>query len=187
VARAAPCGPVRGLGRVHADGWCLERRDATLAWAAAELRVGNPGAVIGPVTELIEQYPLVESLPAMLMRALHAAGRRIDALDCYTTTAQRLDVELCTSPGAELKAVHQAILRGETDLPRRSRDVLIAQNSAEGVPGTRRTQTPAKSGWAGTRAVLRQAPARALPGEHRAIVCAAAAAGLRWAECAGLP
>jgi DNA-binding SARP family transcriptional activator len=97
--------------------WDLEYRDAVLAWASAELQVNNAGAVIGPLVGLIDRYPLVESLPAMLMRALYVAGRRVEALDCYAAAAHRLEVELCTSPGAELKAVYQAILRGDDPTP----------------------------------------------------------------------
>jgi len=99
------------------DTWHSEYKDAVLAWAHAEIQTGNPTAVIGPLTDLIDRYPLVEALPAMLMRALYAAGRRTDALDCYSATARRLDEELAERPGAELKAVYQAILRRDAAVP----------------------------------------------------------------------
>jgi DNA-binding SARP family transcriptional activator/tetratricopeptide (TPR) repeat protein len=111
--------PLAGLSAEWAvrarDAWCLERRDAVLAWARTELQVGNPGVVIGPLTALIGDYPLDESVPAMLMRALYAAGRRIEALDSYAATAQRLDAELAATPGAELRAIYQTILRDDVD------------------------------------------------------------------------
>lgn len=99
------------------DAWDAEYRDAVLGWAYAELEIGNPLAVIGPLTELIKRYPLFEALPAMLMRALYAAGRRTDALACYAAARQRLEEELAEQPGAELKSVYQAILRHETNVP----------------------------------------------------------------------
>ncbi|WP_089155429.1 AfsR/SARP family transcriptional regulator [Micromonospora sp. NBS 11-29] len=99
------------------DAWHGEYRDAVLGWAYAEIRAGDPSTVVGPLTELVSRYPLVEALPAMLMRAHYAAGRRADALDCYTTTRARLEEELAEKPGAELQSVYQAVLRREADLP----------------------------------------------------------------------
>jgi len=90
-----------------------QRLDAVVLWAQAELRVGDPGQVIAPVTDLIGEYPLVEPLTGVLMRALHAAGRTGEALDCYTGLRKRLVQELGTEPGADLQGVHQAILRGD--------------------------------------------------------------------------
>ncbi|MFI9531345.1 ATP-binding protein [Micromonospora rosaria] len=99
------------------DAWYGEYRDAVLGWAYAEIRAGDPTMAVGPLTDLVSRYPLVEALPAMLMRAHYAAGRRTDALDCYATARARLDEELAERPGAELQSVYQAILRREPDLP----------------------------------------------------------------------
>jgi DNA-binding SARP family transcriptional activator/tetratricopeptide (TPR) repeat protein len=92
--------------------WQQQRLDLVAAWADAELRTGNPGTVIGALIDLTGEYPLVEPLAAVLMRALHAAGRTADALDVYTTTRQRLADELGADPGAELREVHRQVLRG---------------------------------------------------------------------------
>jgi len=97
------------------EGWQQQHRDAVLAWARAELHLGNPAAVIPVLTELVGEHPLVEPLTAALMRALHAAGHSAEALECYTSTRQLLAEELGVDPGAELQALHQAILRGESD------------------------------------------------------------------------
>jgi DNA-binding SARP family transcriptional activator/tetratricopeptide (TPR) repeat protein len=97
--------------------WYGEYRDATLGWAHAEIEAGNPTAVFGRLNDLIGRYPLVEALPAMLMRALYAAGRRTEALACYAASRQRLDEELAEKPGPELQAVYHAVLRREADLP----------------------------------------------------------------------
>ncbi|MGX7673340.1 tetratricopeptide repeat protein [Plantactinospora sp. DSM 117369] len=89
--------------------------DAVLAWAQAELQVGNPTVVVGPLTDLLDEYPLVEPLTAALMRALHATGRDAEALDRYAATRQRLADDLGVDPGAALRGLHVAILRGELD------------------------------------------------------------------------
>jgi DNA-binding SARP family transcriptional activator/tetratricopeptide (TPR) repeat protein len=96
--------------------WAQERLDAMVAWAQAELQVGNAQAVVASLGELAGEYPVAESVTAMLMRALHAAGRPAEALDRYRKTRQRLVDELGTDPGPDLQAVHQAILRGDLDI-----------------------------------------------------------------------
>ncbi|MFJ9562259.1 AfsR/SARP family transcriptional regulator [Streptomyces fuscichromogenes] len=108
--------PLAGLDGLWAaqvrEAWRRQHVDAAVAWAQAESRVSDPVAVIGPLTELLETYPLVEPLTEALMRALHAAGRSAEALDCYAAVRKRLAEELGTDPGAELRKVHEAILRG---------------------------------------------------------------------------
>ncbi|MFE4967075.1 BTAD domain-containing putative transcriptional regulator [Streptomyces sp. NPDC056660] len=108
--------PLAGLGGQWAaqvrEAWRRQHVDASVAWARVESRVSDPVAVIGPLTELLDAYPLVEPLTEALMRALHAAGRSAEALDCYSAVRKRLTEELGTDPGAELRKVHQAILRG---------------------------------------------------------------------------
>jgi DNA-binding SARP family transcriptional activator len=98
------------------EGWRQLYLDAVVPWARSELALGRPDRVIGQVRDLLASNPLVEPLVATLMRALAAVGRDAEALECYAVTRSRLVEELGTEPGAELQAVHQAILRGE--LPR---------------------------------------------------------------------
>jgi DNA-binding SARP family transcriptional activator/tetratricopeptide (TPR) repeat protein len=95
--------------------WGLERLDAAVDWACAELRLGRHEQVIGPVRALVADYPLAEALVAVLMRALAGAGRMAEALDCYAAVRARLVEELGADPGAELQGLHQAVLRGELD------------------------------------------------------------------------
>ncbi|MGC4862145.1 tyrosine-type recombinase/integrase [Micromonospora sp. DT41] len=63
---------------------------------------------------------------------------------------------------------------------------LLAVNPCEGVRVPRN-----RAGEAGATTISREAFLSrllpAVPAEHRGIVCAAAGAGLRWGECAGLP
>ncbi|MGX9889458.1 AfsR/SARP family transcriptional regulator [Streptomyces sp. NPDC002276] len=96
--------------------WQRRRVDAVVGWARVELRRGDPDAVIGPLADLLAEYPLVEPLAEMLMRTLHDAGRGAEALDRYATVRRWLAEELGAEPGPALRTVHQAILRGHRPL-----------------------------------------------------------------------
>jgi DNA-binding SARP family transcriptional activator/tetratricopeptide (TPR) repeat protein len=109
--------PVAGLaGRWAAevrDIWSRMHMDAMMAWADAEVDAANPGPAVDALTELAADHPLVEPVTAALMRALYAAGRCVDALDCYTRMRRRLVDELGVEPGAQLRAAQRIVLRGE--------------------------------------------------------------------------
>lgn len=112
--------PLAGLpgawaGRVR-DSWHRRRLDAVVQWAQIEFRFGHPAAVIAMLPDLVAEYPLVEPLETLLMRALHAVGRGAEAVDRYAAIRQRLADELGADPGPELRALHQAVLRGESPL-----------------------------------------------------------------------
>jgi DNA-binding SARP family transcriptional activator/tetratricopeptide (TPR) repeat protein len=93
-------------------GWNRERLSAVVAWAESELDTGNPGVLLGPLGDLAGEYPLVESIVVVLMRALYATGRAADALDCYADLRRRLADELGTDPAPATRAAYDAILRG---------------------------------------------------------------------------
>jgi len=116
--RGTPLADVPGewAARVR-EGWQQQRVDVVLGWTQGELRLGRPEVVIAALTEMISEYPLVESRVAVQMRALHAAGRGAEALETYARTRQRLADQLGADPGAELRGLHQALLRGELDPP----------------------------------------------------------------------
>jgi DNA-binding SARP family transcriptional activator/tetratricopeptide (TPR) repeat protein len=97
--------------------WRQEYLETAVAWARAELGVGNPAATIGTLTMLADEYPLAESVSAALMQALCAARRPADALDRYARARQRLADELGVDPGAELQAAYQAALRAASHPP----------------------------------------------------------------------
>jgi DNA-binding SARP family transcriptional activator/tetratricopeptide (TPR) repeat protein len=104
--------------------WHRRRLDAAVRWGELELRLGRPDAVVSAMSDLVGAYPLAEPLEALLMRALHAAGRDAEAVDRYATVRRRLADELGTDPGPELRDLHGAILRG--DLPAASRPPPVA-------------------------------------------------------------
>jgi DNA-binding SARP family transcriptional activator/tetratricopeptide (TPR) repeat protein len=92
------------------------RVDATVSWADVELRAGRPELVIDQLSRLVHEHPLLEKPVAALMRALAADGRTSEALEHYAAARRRLADELGTDPGAELSALHTALLR-ETPAP----------------------------------------------------------------------
>jgi DNA-binding SARP family transcriptional activator len=108
--------PLAGLPGEWAErtrsAWSQQRLDAVAMWARLELRRGNHAAIIHTIQDVLCDHPLVESLAAVLMLALHAAGRPADALGWYTAFRRRLVDELGAEPGAELRAAHRAVLTG---------------------------------------------------------------------------
>src|SRR5215472_15445216 len=115
------------------DSWEEERLDAAVAWAQAELRMGRPGEVIGPVRELVVGHPLKERLIGVLMHALAAAGRDAEALECYAIARSRLVEALGAEPGRELRGVHLAILKGERPAPPKG-EALVAGSASRSGP-----------------------------------------------------
>jgi DNA-binding SARP family transcriptional activator/tetratricopeptide (TPR) repeat protein len=116
--RGAPLAGIPGAWAAQVRESCHRLRlDAVVQWAEAELRLGRPGPVISALPDLVAEYPLVEPLEGLLMRALHAAGRDAEATDRYTAIRRRLADELGADPGAELRGLHEAILRGELPPP----------------------------------------------------------------------
>ncbi|MDX3078594.1 AfsR/SARP family transcriptional regulator [Streptomyces sp. MI02-7b] len=97
--------------------WHRKRLDAMIGLAQAEVRLGNAAAVVGPLTDLIAEHPLVEPLAAVLMQALHGSGRTAEALDRYALTRTLLADSLGIDPGQELQRLHEALLRGELEQP----------------------------------------------------------------------
>ncbi len=59
--------PLSGLNGEWAarmrEAWRRQHQDAAVGWARAELRHGDPAAVIGPLTGLLGEYPLAEPSP----------------------------------------------------------------------------------------------------------------------------
>lgn len=77
----------------------------------AELGLGGSGPAIGELRDLVAAYPLRERLRGQLMRALHAAGRRAEALAVFAEGRRLLADELGVDPSPELAALHLALLR----------------------------------------------------------------------------
>ncbi|WP_410670418.1 BTAD domain-containing putative transcriptional regulator [Amycolatopsis sp. cmx-4-68] len=84
----------------------------------AELTAGRHGELTGELQAMITEHPLRERLAAQLMTALHRAGRQGDSLEVYRRLRATLVEELGVEPGAEVRRVHAAVLRGEDPVPR---------------------------------------------------------------------
>lgn len=79
-----------------------------------ELRQGRHGELVGELVTLTAQHPLRERLWAHLMTALHAGGRRADALEAYQSVRRRLAAELGIDPGPGLQELYGQILSGRS-------------------------------------------------------------------------
>jgi DNA-binding SARP family transcriptional activator/Tfp pilus assembly protein PilF len=123
--------------------WRQQHLDAVLAWARAELRTGNPAAVVLPLTDLVGDHPFLEPLVAVLMRALYLSGDATQALDLYAVTRRGLVEELGVEPGAELRRVHQGILRDDLD-PHDPHETPAPAAPAPVVPPAAAAQVPAQ-------------------------------------------
>ncbi|QXV61775.1 BTAD domain-containing putative transcriptional regulator [Amycolatopsis sp. TNS106] len=83
----------------------------------AELSDGRHGELAGELQAMITEHPLRERLAAQLMIALHRAGRQADSLAVHRDLRATLVEELGVEPGAEVRRVHAAVLRGEDPVP----------------------------------------------------------------------
>jgi DNA-binding SARP family transcriptional activator len=88
-----------------------ERRLAALEERAeADLALGRAADLVSELTALVAEHPLRERLRALLMRALHRAGRRSEALEVYQDARRTLIDELGLEPGPELRRAQDAVL-----------------------------------------------------------------------------
>ncbi|MFI6300978.1 BTAD domain-containing putative transcriptional regulator [Amycolatopsis thailandensis] len=93
----------------------------------AGLKLGRHEDVLAGLREVVEDQPLRERPRALLIRALHAAGRQADALTAFEDARRVLADELGADPGPELAAAHLAVLRGETPTVKATTAPLPAQ------------------------------------------------------------
>ncbi|MGM1060376.1 BTAD domain-containing putative transcriptional regulator [Saccharothrix sp. Mg75] len=80
--------------------------------AELALGLGRHTEVVTALTPLVVEHPLREGLQALLMTALHAAGRHAEALEVFRNTRRVLADQLGIEPGAELLEVYQRLLHG---------------------------------------------------------------------------
>ncbi|MCE7006694.1 tetratricopeptide repeat protein [Kibdelosporangium philippinense] len=86
-----------------------------------DLSLGRHRDLIAELREIVAAEPNRERFTAHLMLALYRSGRQADALAVYDENRRFLASELGLSPGSELRALHEQILRGDAalDLPER--------------------------------------------------------------------
>ena len=98
------------------------RRLEELRLAAAELAIeadlatGHHHELVGEIEALIAENPLRERLHGQLMLALYRCGRQAEALEAYRDARTTLVEEIGVEPSADLRDLHEAILRQEPSL-----------------------------------------------------------------------
>ncbi|MFH0178692.1 BTAD domain-containing putative transcriptional regulator [Streptomyces cacaoi] len=81
-----------------------------------ELALGRADRTIAPLLAHVAAHPLRERPRALLMTALFRTGRVSDALRTYQQGRAALRDELGIDAGPELRALHRAVLTGDTAL-----------------------------------------------------------------------
>ncbi|MBW0093922.1 winged helix-turn-helix domain-containing protein, partial [Pseudonocardia sp. KRD-184] len=80
------------------------------------LGIGRHGEVIADLGPLVASEPTQERLVGLLITALYRDGRQTEALEVFARTRAVLDDELGLEPSAELRALHQRVLRQDPRL-----------------------------------------------------------------------
>lgn len=110
-----PHGPSLHTAATH---WEEVRLAALEARIRADLRLGQHHALVGELRSLTDEHPLNEDLHAQLMVALYRTGRHADALLAYGRLREKKVNELGIEPGANLRRLHQRVLKGDSALLR---------------------------------------------------------------------
>ena len=82
----------------------------------ADLAAGRHGEVIGELEALVAEDPLREQLHAQRMLAFYRSGRQAEALQAYREAREVLVEQIGVEPGPELRRLHAAILRQDSEL-----------------------------------------------------------------------
>ncbi|MFE6195931.1 BTAD domain-containing putative transcriptional regulator [Streptomyces sp. NPDC057838] len=88
---------------------------AVTAAATAALRCDRPGSVLPAVRQAVERHPFHEQLLAQAMQLLTADGKQAEAVTLYHRFRTDLQSALGLSPGKDVRAAYDHILRGSRD------------------------------------------------------------------------
>ncbi|GAA0925716.1 AfsR/SARP family transcriptional regulator [Nonomuraea longicatena] len=106
-----------GLPGEYAAGrrvWLAERRTTVLeSLLEDEVGRGRHAECLAELTALRAEHPLRERLTGLLMRALHAAGRRSEAAGVYADTRRLLDERLGVEPSRALSETYREIVAAD--------------------------------------------------------------------------
>lgn len=112
--RGEPFSGVPGPFAEHMrTGWAERRVAAVEALATSRLVLGAHVELAAELGALVQDYPLRESLRALLMIALSRGGRQAEALAVFRDARETLLRELGTKPGAALRQAHAVVLSGD--------------------------------------------------------------------------
>jgi peptide/nickel transport system substrate-binding protein len=106
----------------------------------ADLAAGRNQPALGELGRLLDEHPLRERFHAQRMLALYRAGRQAEALEAYTAARRRLVDDVGLEPGAELRELHERILRQDPAL-RLPSAATAAPPAAEPEPAPARRTT----------------------------------------------
>ncbi|MDH6139718.1 DNA-binding SARP family transcriptional activator/RecA/RadA recombinase [Kitasatospora sp. GP30] len=106
--------PSDRLHREQAERLADHRLQAMEARVTAELRLRRR-SMVAELYALTAAHPGRERFWAQLMTALYQEGRQAEALTVYQRVRRALDEELGILPGAELRELHQRILRADLE------------------------------------------------------------------------
>ena len=115
-------------------------------WAAfeervdAELALGRHADLVSELEAAVAEQPLRERLHGQLMLALYRCGRQAEALEAFRRARRTLVEEIGVEPGAELRALQEAILAQDPALdappgPEELPAALDAGSADAGRPG----------------------------------------------------
>ncbi|MCS7475960.1 BTAD domain-containing putative transcriptional regulator [Umezawaea endophytica] len=93
--------------------WAERRVAAVEALATSRLVLGAHVELAAELGALVQDYPLRESLRALLMIALSRGGRQAEALAVFRDARETLAREVGAKPGPALRHAHAVVLSGE--------------------------------------------------------------------------
>ncbi|WP_189959814.1 AfsR/SARP family transcriptional regulator [Streptomyces alanosinicus] len=138
--------PLAGIPGPFAEGERLRLAEQRLGLVQetvdCRLRSGRHAEAVGELFSLTTAHPYNEALAALLMRALYAGNRQADALDVYAAVRRRLVDEQGVEPGAELRRVHEAVLRGDDEFLLGAGAGAVRQGPATPPPAGPRPPAP---------------------------------------------
>jgi WD40 repeat protein/DNA-binding SARP family transcriptional activator len=82
----------------------------------ADLAAGRHQEIVTEIEALLAKKPLRERLHAQRMLALYRCGRQAEALEAFRDARRLLVEEIGVEPGADLRGLHEAILRHDPSL-----------------------------------------------------------------------
>ncbi|MDF3139980.1 BTAD domain-containing putative transcriptional regulator [Streptomyces sp. T21Q-yed] len=174
--------------------------DARELQAAVLVQQGETEPAIGVAEGLVLKAPLRETSWALLMRALYAAGRPVEALRQYERFRHMLATELGLDPSPQLRDLHTAILRHDVGVlgtpaapPTASSGASLSPGLPPGLPPGPPPGLPAAPDFTAARVQPDPGPAAPTPfvgrGEQTAqlvgLLSAAAAGRPQWAVVNG--
>ena len=98
------------LRQQECDRLAETRLAVTELWAEAALQAGQARDVVPELSRLCATHPYREGMHGLLMTALYRSGRRVDALNVFAATRNRLIEDIGVEPGPQLAGLHASIL-----------------------------------------------------------------------------